>query len=343
MVQRFNTRTLRFEGEPRAVTTEPMLYHPAGFGLFSASRNGVLAFGAGSLSGKLEWRDRGGHAEPAMTDAGSYLGPRLSRDERQILYSVPDSVSGTLDFWLYDIGRRVSRRMTFHPRDDFSGVLTPDGTRLIFSSNRLGIPHLFIKPVDGSDETSLTTPSGNAEWAEDISRDGRVVLFRRISAEMQNDLLALLLDSKTPVPFASSQFNEIQPVFSPTGRWIAYVSNESGRYQVYVARYPTGGARIQITADGGTQPTWRADEKELFFLAPGGRMMSVPTDTSNGVLKPGVPAHLFGASLRPSRVEEREYDVSRDGRRFLVNTISPEKRSVPLTVVLNWQTELAPK
>jgi Tol biopolymer transport system component len=320
-----------------------MQYHASGFGLFSASRSGVLAFGQNTALGKLEWFDRGGHSELAIQNAASYMGPRFSPDGQQILYSLPDSVTGMLDLWLYDIGRRVSRRITFHPRDDFVGALTPDGSHLIFSSNRLGFPSLFMKPVDGSEETSLGRPSNVPEFAEDISPDGRVLLFRRISAEMQNDIYAMTLSSKAAVPFASSQFNEVQPVFSPTGRWIAYVSNESGRYQVYVARYPAGGRRVQISADGGMQPTWRADEKELFYLAPGGGMTSVAIDTTGDVVKPGVPVHLFDVSVRPSRDEEREYDVSRDGKRFIVNTAPPNMRSIPITVVVNWQSDLERK
>jgi hypothetical protein len=100
---------------------------------------------------------------------------------------------------------------------------------------------------------------------------------------------------------------------------------------------------VQITADGGTQPTWRGDEKELFYLAPGGRMMSVSIDAAGGVLKPGVPAHLFDASLRPSRDEEREYDVTRDGQRFIINSVPPNIRSIPITVVVNWQSDLERK
>ena len=141
------------------------------------------------------------------------------------------------------------------------------------------------------------------------------------------------------MPFAATPFNEIQPVFSPTGHWVAYVSNESGTYQVYAARYPGGGSRVQITADGGTQPAWRADERELFYVGVGGRMMSVPIDTSTGVLKPGTPVHLFDVVLRPARDEEREYDVTRDGKRFITNTVPADQHSIPITVVLNWQAE----
>ena len=340
VMQRFNLRALQLEGEASPVISEPVAYHASGFGVFSASRSGVLAFGSAYHMGRLEWFDRNGRSEPALATPSAYTSPRLTRDGRGILYAAPDPVTGTLDLWLFDVARAVPRRVTFHPRDEFGGVLTPDGTRVIFSSNRLGFPSLFIKALEGLEEKQLLMSAGNPDFAEDISSDGRVLLFRRISGQTQNDIFALPLDTGTPTPFVATPFNEIGPAFSPSGRWVAYVSNESGMYQVYAARYPGGGSRVQITADGGTQPTWRGDERELFYLGAGGRMMSVSIDTSSGTLKPGTPVYLFDVVLRPARDEEREYDVTRDGKRFLMNTVPADKRSIPITVVVNWQSEL---
>ena len=343
VMQRFNLRTLQLEGEASPAINEPVSYHASGFGAFSASRNGVLAFGSGSHSGELTWVDRNGRSEPAIATPTASTGVRLSRDGKEILYAMPDRVTGTLDLWLYDIARAIPRRVTFDPRDEFDGQLTPDGAHLIFSSNRLGSPSLYIKALDGSEEKSIIPPTGNADFAEDISSDRRVLLFRRISGQTQNDIFTFSLDTKTVIPFVATPFNEIQPVFSPSGRWIAYVSNESGVYQVYAARYPGGGSRVQITAEGGTQPAWRADERELFYVGAGGHMMAVPIDISTGTLRPGTPAHLFDVVLRPSRDEEREYDVTRDGKRFIMNIVPADKRSLPITVVLNWQSELLRK
>jgi Tol biopolymer transport system component/predicted Ser/Thr protein kinase len=337
MVQRFNPRTLVLEGEPHAVTTERLQYHASGFGLFAVSRNGVMTFSSGSLASTPQWIDRSGRAEAAFPVPGNYLEPRLSPDRQRILYSLPDAISGTLDIWLFDITRRVARRLTFNARDDFSGVLTPDGKQLVYCSNRFGFPALMMKPLDGTEERLLLKPSGIAEFPESISRDGRFVLFRRITAGMQNDLLFLRIGDPAATPFAASPFNEIQPVFSPSGRWVAFVTNESGRYQVYVSHFPDGLGRVQISADGGTQPTWRDDEKELFYVAPGGRMIAVPIDGTGSAVKPGMPMDLFSVSLTLPSNEEREYDVRGDGKRFLVNTVAPDKRSIPLTVVVNWQ------
>ena len=339
LAQRFNLRELRLEGTPITVTRERMQYHPAGFGLFSTSRNGVLAYGSGSRISTLQWVDRHGHIEPAMAEGADYLGPRLSADQQHILYGLPDNSSGNQDQWLFDMTRHVARRLTFHPRDDFAGVLTPDGRRLIYSSNRSGTPNLYIKSID-SPEEKLLLGGNTASFIESISPDGAVVLFRRLASGTQNDIYALPITGGVPTPIMASPFNDIQPVFSQSGRWIAYSSDESGRYEVYVLRYPTLDARVQISTDGGTQPTWRGDNKELFYVAPGDRIMAVRIEESADALKPGATTQVAEIAFRPSRNDEREYDVTRDGQRFIVNNLPRDRRSLPITVVLNWQNEL---
>src|SRR5260370_582704 len=174
LAQRFNLRNLQLESTPVAVTNDRMQYHPAGFGLFSSSRTGVLAYGSGSRISSLLWVDRHGHTGPVIAAGADYFAPRLSADQRQILYSLPDDTSGNRDLWLFDISRHVSRRVTFHPWDSFAGVLTPDGKQLIFSSNRSGTPSLYIKRVQLTDEKLLLGGSAPS-FIESMSPDGRVV------------------------------------------------------------------------------------------------------------------------------------------------------------------------
>ncbi|HUP62231.1 MAG TPA: protein kinase [Thermoanaerobaculia bacterium] len=342
LAQRFSLKTLQVEGSPAAVSREPLQYHPAGFGLFSCSRAGVLAIGPGSLASTLQWVDRSGRAVPAIAAGADYASVRLSPDGQQILYGLPDVTTGNHDNWVYDIARHVSRRVTFHPRDDFSGILTGDGKHMIFSSNRLGSPDLYIKAMDAADET-LMFPSPSPDFAEALSPDGRVLLFRRIDPNTRNDIMTFPVGGGTPAPFVRSSFDDLQPAFSPGGDWVAYVSNESGRHQVYVVRFPVYGSRVQISTEGGTQPTWRGDGKELFYVAPGNRMISVPIDLSSGIPRPAATRELFRISLRPARNMERQYDVSPDGQRFLMNVIEGERHSLPLTVSLHWQNAMAAK
>jgi serine/threonine protein kinase len=342
LAQRFNLRNLQLESTPVAVTNERMQYHPAGFGLFSSSRTGVLAYGSGSHISSLLWVDRHGHSEPVIAAGADYFAPRLSADQRQILYSLPDDISGNRDLWVFDISRHVSRRVTFHPWDSFAGVLTPDGKQLIFSSNRSGTPSLYIKRVESTDEKLLLGGSGPA-FIESMSPDGRVVLFRRTTSGTQNDIYSVPVNGGSATPIVTSPFNDIGPVFSPSGRWIAYASDESGRYEVYVTLYPPNGSRVQISTDGGTQPVWRGDEKELFYVAPGDRITSVAIEQIAGAIKPGAARVIAEIPLRPAHEDEREYDVTRDGQRFIVNSMPRDRRSLPITVVVNWPGDIAQK
>ena len=342
LAQRFNLKNLQLEGTPIVVVGERMQYHPAGFGLFSSSRTGVLAYGSGSRISSLLWVDRLGHAEPAIAAGADYLAPRLSSDQQQILYGLPDSSSGNEDLWLYDLSRHLARRLTIHPRDDFAGVLTPDGKQLIFSSNRSGTPNLYIKGVDSTEEKLLLGGSLSS-FIESISPDGKVVLFRRLSSNTQNDIYSLPVSGGAPTPIITSPFNDISPVFSPSGRWIAYSSDESGHYEVYVTPYPPDGSRVQISTEGGTQPSWRGDEKELFYVAPGDRIASVAIEQRDGAIRPGAAKVIVEIQLRPSRNDEREYDVTRDGQRFIINNLPRDRRSLPIAVVVNWPSELPQK
>ncbi len=341
LAQRFDLRTLQLEGIPEPITREPMQYHPAGFGLFSCSRNGVLAYASGTRLSALQWLDRNGHLEGAISPDADYRTPRLSPDGQQILYGLPDSTSGNQDQWLFEIQRRVSRRVTFDPSDDFASAITPDGKRLIFSSNRTGAPNIYIKPFDSLDEM-LLLGGANPSFVQSISPDGSTLLFRILGLSTQNDIYAMPVAGGKPTPLVTSPFNEIQSEFSPTGHWVAYSSDESGRYEVYATRYPGNGSHIQMSTAGGKQPTWRGDERELFYVAPGDRLMAVPIAEVAGVLNPGEATRVADIPLRPARDEEREYDVTRDGKRFVVNVLPRERRSLPITVVLNWQGALAP-
>lgn len=341
LAQRFNLRTLQLEGIPEPVTREPMQYHPAGFGLFDCSRNGVLAYASGTRLSTLQWLDRNGHLEGAISTDADYSTPRLSHDGQQILYGLPDSTSGNQDQWLFEIQRRVARRVTFDPSDDFASAITPDGKRLIFSSNRSGAPNIFIKPLDSPDETLLLGGT-TASVIQSISPDGSTILFRAVGLSTQSDIYSMPVAGGKPTPLVTSPFNEIESAFSPTGHWVAYSSDESGRYEVYATRYPGSGSHIQISTAGGKQPTWRGDERELFYVAPGDHLMAVPIAEVAGVLNPGEATHVADVPLRPARDEEREYDVTSDGKRFVVNVLPRERRSLPITVILNWQSELAP-
>ena len=332
--RRFNTRTLSFTA-PERPAAHAIQFHGSGFALFSAAPR-VLVYQTGTVLSALTVIGRDGRVQATLGDAAECFGPNLSVDGHHVVYSLLDPVTGNSDVWLYDMERRVARRQTFHPADDFYGVLSPDQTELYFASNRSGIPSIYAKPLDGSDER-IVLESNIVTFPQSISSDGRFLLFRQLTTA-QSDIWALPLPAGKPFPFATSPFNEIQPVFSRSGRFVAYASNESGRYEVYVSRFPSGSGRVQISPDGGSQPTWRADEKELYYIGPQERLFAVSIEAGTS-LKAGIPTPITTLDVKPSRDDERQYDAAADGKSFIVNSLSGPSRSLPMTVVENWQPD----
>ena len=337
MAQPFDleTRQLRGEAFPLAerVTTEGTRYVGA-----SASENGTLVYGqaAADVPRQLTWFDRTGHVLGIVGDAAPYAGLALSPDERRVAVTLETGTPENVDIWLIDIDRDIRSRLTVHPGADVSPVWSPDGTRIAFQSSRARQPVALRQTLSdgtGGDELLLEragnftmTPSG---W----SKDG-FIAYTVLGSDVW--ILPLSGDRKpfafmeTPLPFI-----EAQAVFSPDGRWIAYMSNEGGQRDVYVQSFPGPGARSQVSKDGGTHPVWRADGRELFYLAADGTMMAVPVAAGHS-FEAGLPRALFSSNVWRLTVNQ-VYAVTKDGQRFLVNAM-PQKPSdaAPLTVVLNW-------
>jgi Tol biopolymer transport system component len=249
--------------------------------------------------------------------------------------SLADPTTGSLDVWHYDMERNIARRLTFNPADDWCSILSPDGKRVVFASNRMNYPHLYVKTVDGADEERPLGTIRLAKFPVSWSSDGRFIAYREIGSTTQTDINILDLKDGKERPFLASPFAETDACFASSGRWIAYVSDESGRPEVYVTSFPEGSARWQISSGGGSQPRWRADEKELYYYSADS-IMAVPVDTRSG-FKAGLPQRLFACELRSSRDDTREYDVAPDGQHFLINTTAGRPRSLPLTIAIGWQ------
>ncbi len=242
--------------------------------------------------------------------------------------------------WLVDLARGASSRFTFDPAADFNPVWSPDSTRIVFSSTRLGLPDLYLKASSGAGNEELLLKSGGAKSANDWSSDGRFILYEELNPKTDNDLWVLpLFGDKTPVPFLQTNFSEAQAKFSPDGKWIAYFSNESGTGQVYVQNFPATGGKWMVSTNGGTSPRWRQDGKELFYIAPDRKLMAVDVRGDSDKFEVGSPRALFelhGVSIGPASI----YSVSHGGQRFLLNTLLEENSSAPMTVVENWTAAL---
>ncbi len=335
VAQPFDLKTLKLGGEPTPVV-QKIQVHGSGFSMFAVSQSGVLCYQTGSIISTLRSVDRHGNVLATFGEPGEYITPTLDVARRQFVMSIADPTSGSLDVWHYDMERNIARRLTFNPADEWSAILSPDGKRVVFASNRTNYPQLFIKNVDGSDEERPIGTPLLAKFPVSWSADGRFIAYREIGSSTQSDINILDLKNGTERRFLASPFAETEACFASSGRWIAFVSDESGRPEVYVTTFPQGSARWQISSGGGSQPRWRADEKELYYYSAEGNIMAVSIDTRSG-FKAGLPQKLFACELRTSRDDMREYDVAPDGQRFLINTTAGRQSSLPLTVAVGWR------
>jgi Tol biopolymer transport system component len=345
LAQAFDARALRLVGEPRRIAEEVNYERATGNAGFSVSDTGVLAFHGGTTFSNFVWFDRSGRATDSGWSHQAFGGPmRISPDGERVLADVLDPRAGSSDVWIYDLSRRVPTRFTADVTDETGAVWSPDGSRVIFSSDRGGANDLFKKTTDGlGAETLLFTQSG-PQVADDWSPDGKWLVFEDNSRETGLDLWMLSFDDEQkPRPLIRTRFQEWGARISPDGEWMAFVSNESGASEVYVAPLGGSGEKKRISIGGGVSPRWRRDGKELFYVAPDSNsIVAVPVATKPA-FKAGIPVALF-STRRDSgprrRVREVPYDVSSDGQRFLVNT-PPEQQSVlGITVVLNWTSAL---
>ena len=304
-----------------------------------------MAYHSGGASPKrsLVWFGRDGKRLDEAGQPESYLRLRISPDGKRAVVSRTDG--SNIDLWLLDFSRSAAMtRLTFDPKVDDYPVWSPDGRQVAFASDRSGIIQLYRKDTGGTAREVQLTSGGNPKVPTDWSRDGKYLLYQEFDPKTGFDVWALPLEGDhggKPIPVAQSPFNETDGFFSPDGKWIAYMSTESGRNEVYVQPFPPTGAKWMISTQGGVQPKWRGDGKELFYL-PGAsdRIMAVNIRTAGGGIEYDAPHELFPVSTLPAIVSA--YDVSADGQRFLV--LQPPAGASPdqnaLTVVLNWQAGL---
>jgi serine/threonine protein kinase/Tol biopolymer transport system component len=311
---------------------------------FSASPT-ILAYRPGaSTRRQLLWLDRAGKVQGTIgpLDEHAQVSPALSPDgQRVALFRV---FEGNGDVWFID-RRGVASRFTFNPAIDSGPVWSPDGGRVVFRSTRNGVYDLFEKPASGVADEQPLLISSQSKTPLSWSQDGRLLLFGVQDPNTGADLWVLPMtgSDRTPFPVLHSSFDEIEGQFSPDGRWLAYVSNESGRYETYIRGFPEAGAQWRISTAGGMQPRWRHDGKELFYVAPDSTLMAVPIRVAPNVhnLDLGVPVPLFqthlaeGGNVSSSGfIAQAQYDVGSDGR-FLMNVRTNTVTS-PITIVQNW-------
>ena len=315
--------------------------------LFAVSPSGSLAYTTGSSRGtsQLTWFDRSGKLLSSLGGAADFAGIALSRDGTRAATSQTEGAGQNQDVWLFDLTRGVRSRFTFHEAFDIDPVWSPDSTKIAFSSNREGPLTLYIKDAAGSSPEELLFKNEAANRVTDWSPDGRFLLFMRAD---QKRVLWTLADPLDPArrkasPYLDDQHATSQGQFSPGPaggpRWVAYTSDESKRgFEIFVQSFPVGSGKFQISTGGGTQPRWRRDGKELFYMASDGKLMAVDVKLAPR-FEAGVPHPLFDTRLSNTVLPVIfRYDVTADGQKFLLERQSQVdgSESQGITVVLNW-------
>ena len=338
MAQPFDAGSIQTTADPFPIAEKVDFLANLG-GFFSVSQNGLLAYLSSSGGNmQLSWFDRGGKPLGTVGAPGNVFSPSISPDASTVAVDRSDSEGGNIDIWLHDLARGATSRFTFGPKQNFGPVWSPDGSRIVFGSNRDGTVRLYLKPTGGAgkEEVLLSLRGVPSDW----SRDGRFVIFTQSDTKARYDIWVLPLSSDRPpvpgkpFPFLQTEFNEFGAKLSPDSKWVAYTSNESGQNEVYAQTFPSPGGKSQISTGGGNRPVWRRDGRELFYIAADGKLMAVEVKTGSK-LEASAPKPLFDAHL-----VSRSFDISPDGRRFLLANPLEDAGHTPMTVVVNWTGEV---
>ncbi|HYU90931.1 MAG TPA: protein kinase [Gemmatimonadales bacterium] len=331
----FDPSRLEITGSPLPVA-DGVVVGPGGAARMGMSRDGAFAYVTGPLARRdLVMVDRAGSARVLPAEPQGYIAPRLSPDGRRIAVEVdePDLVNS--DVWVYDMAQHTRTRLTFD-QSAHRPIWTPDGKRIVYSRGQFSQADLYWIPADGTGPAESLLVAPEDQWAGDVTPDGRTLIFRSGGAGPVRSIHTLPLQGpRTPQPFLVNQFDNHSPSLSPDGHWVAYVSNESGRLEVYVRPFPGPGGRWQVSLDGGTEPLWAASGRELFYR--NGTKMMVAATTLHPTFTVGARRELFEGSYVNDPVY-RSYDVTRDGRGFVM--VRSPKPMGDFVVVLNWFDQL---
>jgi serine/threonine protein kinase len=343
LAQPFDQQQLATTGDPFPVAQKVANNPIAKYAEMSVSDNSTLVYRSGSSTdSELVWFDRTGKAQAVVGPRAGYMHIDLSADGTQVVMDRIDPHNGEVDAWLLDLRRHIPTRLTSGKVGNFSSLWSADGTRIVSASSRGDGCNLYQTRTTSNDQEERLLESG-AEYMNptDWSRDGRFIIYSQWgSGTHQGDLWVLPLDGeRRPRKYLATPFDEYWGRLSPDGRWMAYVSNETGSDEIYVQPFPEPGRRVRVSNGGGSHPRWRGDGREVFYLAPDKRLMAVAVKGKNAFEASG-PVALFETPDFDLRHVEFPYAAAADGQRFLVIRPVENASARSLTVVLNWTAEL---
>ena len=357
MTQPFDASTAELRGDAFAID-EKLLTNPAiGGAAFSTSDAGVLAYRIGeqSVEQLAEWT-RDGKLVQTGGDRGDYRDLALSHDSTRLMLHRHDDAAGGGGLWLIDRTRNTTSRFTFSASHDVSAHWSPKGDQVAFVSDRDGgVANIYRKNASGAGSDELLLKTDEQKSLTDWSRDGRYLVYTSTSPKTGIDIWVLPMQGDgtstgKPITFLQTGNAEGIARLSPDSRWMAYVSNETGRNEVYVQPFPASGGKWQISTNGGTQPRWRGDGEELYYVGPGSRpqhltMMAVSITATGNTLRAGVPTPVFstmfsglltiGRNINESVITQ-SYAVSGDGKRFFCALVVPDAAPPAINVIVNW-------
>jgi hypothetical protein len=335
----FDPSSLTLTGDARAIVEDVDFFSPTGEMGVTASETGTLVYRPQAGRSQLRWFDRAGRDLGAVLEPDYYDAVAIARDGRRLALGIRNPRQSTSDLWTVDLDRTVPIRLTSSPRTEMAPVWSPDGNRIVFSTDWEGPPNLYIGDASGGEPKVLVPFDRTQQYAGGWTPDGGQVLYARRSETSGTDIWVVDVASGERQPVLATAFDEHTPTLAPNGRWLAYTSNASGRPEIYVREYPSGRWQDRVSIDGGFGPAWRADSGELFFYELSGALASVPTDGSaEGRPRMGRPTRLF--TVDGERFQS--YVPTPDGQRFLLNLAEPGALTPPDVVIVDWRRLIRP-
>ncbi len=338
MAQPFDADGLKLTGD--AVPIAEHIGNPQRYrlGHFSVSQHGELVYeGSETDAGQVVWMDVGGKQLGTLGEPGGVLDARLSPDGKTLIEAIEDPQTSNSDLWLVDLTRGVRTRFTFDPASHGYPAWSPDGTEIAFSSTHAGNLSMYEKAANGTGDIQPLAGDGVEQLVSDWSRDGRYIVYDRLDPQAGGGFgiwILPLFGDKKPFPFIQNAYNLLTPTFSPDGKWIAYSSQESGRREIFISSFPGANSKWQVSANGGAAPRWRADGKELFYISEDNKLMTVEIQEKGSSLEIGNTQTLFSVNASSSLL--LPYDVTSDGKKFVIVVPVSGSGGEPITLVTNW-------